>query len=171
MAAYQDLIDWCNKTQIPNNRQTAVSVSLYQAPAPGQPAEAAWVGTLTPATPTVPQTFELAGSLRPLDEKYGEVLLHIVVDAAHQHASATIQGHKIKPPWHTTAPCSSSTSSRTTRTATASSPERSRSSRARVDRLDALPDHPRPDVHVPPTHALILVRSGHSGCRPSHGRR
>jgi hypothetical protein len=104
MAAYQDLIDWCNKTQIPNNRQTAVSVSLYQAPAPGQPAEAAWVGTLTPATPTVSQTFELAGSLRPLDEKYGEVLLHIVVDAAHQHASATIQGHKIKPPWHTNSP-------------------------------------------------------------------
>jgi hypothetical protein len=99
---YQDLIDWCNSAALPKNRQTAVSVNLYQAPAPGQPAEAAWVGTLTPTPPSSPNSFELDGSLQPLKPQYGEVQLHIVIDLGNptnEHASATLQGNHIKPEW------------------------------------------------------------------------
>ena len=102
MAGYQDLIDWCNSTAMPNNRQTAVSVNLYRAPAPSQPAEAAWVGTLNPVPPAAPQTFELEGELEPLAPKYGLAQLHIVIDISnpvHEVASATIQGNHIKPEW------------------------------------------------------------------------
>src|SRR5215475_3181011 len=102
MAGYPDLIEWCNSAAMPNNRQTAVSVNLYQAPAPGQPAEAAWVGTLNPVPPAAPETFALEGELEPLEPKYGQAQLRVVIDIsnpANEVASATIKGNHIKPEW------------------------------------------------------------------------
>ena len=100
MSGYQDLIDWCNASALPNNRKAAVSVNLYEAPAAGQPAQAAWVGTLDGAMAT-PSTFELDGSLQGLEPKFGDAHLHIVIDVQQQRAtSATIEGHKIKPEWN-----------------------------------------------------------------------
>ena len=102
MAGYPDLIAWCNSAAMPNNRQTAVSVNLYQAPAPGQPAEAAWVGTLDTVPPVAPETFELQGELEPLEPRYGQAQLHVVIDIsnpANEVASATIRGNHIKPEW------------------------------------------------------------------------
>jgi hypothetical protein len=100
MSGYQDLIDWCNASSLPNNSKAAVSVNLYEAPAAGQPAQAAWVGTLDAAM-AAPSTFELNGSLQGLEPKFGDAHLHIVIDVQQQRAtSATIEGHKIKPEWN-----------------------------------------------------------------------
>jgi hypothetical protein len=105
MSGYQDLIDWCNASALPNNRRTGVSVNLYEAAAPGEPAQAAWVGTLDSTPPVVANTFELNGSLQPLEPKFGDVSLHIVIDVQQQRAtSTTIQGHKIKSEWNTSQP-------------------------------------------------------------------
>lgn len=99
MAGYQDLIDWCNGTALPGNRKTAVSVNLYQVPAPNQPAEAAWAGTLSKSPPAAPHTFVLDGELQPVDGTHWPVQLHIVIDTQNMNANATISGHHIKPEW------------------------------------------------------------------------
>jgi hypothetical protein len=100
MAGYQDLIDWCSGTALPGNRKAAVSVNLYEVHAPGEPAKAAWIGTLDTA-PSAPGTFELDGTLQPIDGKK-PVQLHVVIDVqdpANEHARATITGPGIKPQW------------------------------------------------------------------------
>jgi hypothetical protein len=104
MAGYQDLIDWCNSTALPGNRKTAVSANLYEVHKPGEPAHAAWVGTLSP-TPSAPGTFALDGTLQPLGaaKPAQTVHLHVVItniqDPNNEHASATITGPGIKPEW------------------------------------------------------------------------
>jgi hypothetical protein len=104
MPGYQDLIDWCNGAAMPNNRRAAVSVNLYQVPAPNEPAEAAWAGTLSKSSATAPQTFVLDGELQPLDGTHWPVQLHIVIDTQSlKNLSATISGHHIKPEWQTAA--------------------------------------------------------------------
>jgi len=100
MAGYPDLIAWFYDEVLPGNRQTAVSVNLYEVPAPGEAAKVAWVGTVSEA-PSAPGTFELDGTLQPVGH-HKPVQLHIVIDdqdPASEHGSATITGPGIKPQW------------------------------------------------------------------------